>query len=242
MKIGWMGVCAAMMGVCFSAMADEGGFKTTVSAGVNLQDGNSETLQANGGIVSEGERPDLGSVRVGAEGNYGENTVDGNDETTVENAKAFGNAKKTLTEMTFAYLDASALYDDIALIDYRLTVGPGLGLYVMKRAATKLSVEAGPSYLWEKVDGISDDYLAARAAERFDHSFSETAQWWQSVECLAEVEDLDNFLVNAELGAEAALNASMNLRIVLQNRYDNEPAAGLEENDLSLIAGISVKL
>jgi putative salt-induced outer membrane protein YdiY len=216
--------------------------ETTVAVGVTLTDGNSETLQANGSIVAEGEKDGLGSVRFGVEGNYGETTVDDADETTVENAKAFGNAKKTLTEKTFAYFDASALYDDIALVDYRVTVGPGLGVYLVQDDTTTLSVEAGPSYVWEKVDDVDDDYTAIRAAERFEHALSDTAKIWQSVEYLPQADDFDNYLLNAELGAEAAMNASMNLRVVLQDRYDSEPAAGLEGNDLTLIAGISLKL
>jgi hypothetical protein len=36
------------------------------------------------------------------------------------------------------------------------------------------------------------------------------------------------------------MNAHLNLRLVLQDKYDSTPGAGLEENDVALIAGISL--
>jgi putative salt-induced outer membrane protein YdiY len=225
-----------------SALAQEGGLETTVAGGVTLTDGNSETLLANGSVVSEGEDPGLGSIRFGVEGNYGENTVDGEKSTTTENVTAFGNAKKTLSEMTFAYLDARVLHDDIASIKYRATIGPGLGLYLLKDDAASLSVEAGPSYVWEEVDGVTDNYLALRVGERYERALSETSKVWQSLEYLPEVSDFNNYQINAELGMEAALNATLNLRLVLQDRYEGQPAEGNDSNDLTLIGGVSMTL
>jgi len=235
-------VSLALLAAATMSSAEERKFAATVSAGASLTDGNSETLQANAGIVAEGEIEDLGSVRMGVEGNYGETTADDERETTVENVEAFANAKKTLSETTFVYGDTSFLYDDIALINYRATLGPGAGMFLMKNDTTKLSVEAGLSYVWEDVANINDDYAAVRAAERLDHQLNKTARIWQSVEFLPQIDDFANYLINAEVGAEAALNSRLNLRLVLQNRYDSEPGEGLEENDLSLIAGVSIKL
>ena len=59
---------------------------------------------------------------------------------------------------------------------------------------------------------------------------------------MPQAEDFDDYLLNAELGVEAALNSHVNLRTVLQNRYDNTPGEGLEKNDLALITGIGVSL
>ena len=237
-----LSVCMALLVTVSSSSAEKSKFETTVSAGATLTDGNSETLQANAGIIAKGEQENLGSVRMGVEGSYGETTVNDQKETTVENATAFANAKKTLSETTFSYMDTSFLYDNIARIDYRATLGPGAGLFLIKNGATKLSLEAGLSYIWEDVADISDDYAAVRTAERFEHRLSQNATIWQSLEFLPQIDDFKNYLINAEIGAEAALNSRLNLRLVLQNRYDSEPGAGLVENDLSLIAGVSIKL
>jgi putative salt-induced outer membrane protein YdiY len=219
-----------------------GGFKHTMSLGATLTDGNSETLTANASWLSEGEKDQLGSVRLGLEGNYGETTADGVDETTVENAKAFANAKKTLSEKTFVYTDATVTHDEIAAVDYRAILSAGPGAYLMKDDAASLFVEVGPAYVWEEVDGVSDDYLSLRVAQRYDRALSETAKVWQSLEYLPEVDDFDAYLLNAEIGVEAALNARWNIRLVAQSKYNSTPAADLEKNDLSLIAGLSLSL
>jgi putative salt-induced outer membrane protein YdiY len=220
----------------------ENAFKTTLSAGMTLTDGNSETMQANGSLVTEGQKEGLGSVRAGVEANYGQNTVSNQDNTTVNNARGFANVKKTITPRTFGYLDGSIVHDEIADIRYRVTVGPGLGVYLVKNDNTKLSVEAGPSYVWEEVEGVRDDYFAVRFAERFDQVLSATAKLWQSAEYLPKADDFGDYLLSAELGVEAAMTTRLNLRLVLQDRYDSTPGTGLKENDLTLIAGIGVKL
>jgi len=235
-------VACVLLTVSVMGALGEDGFKTSLSAGVGLTDGNSETLQANVGILTEGEREGCGTIRAGAEGNYAENTVANVDNTTVENARAFAELRKTLSDMTFAYVIASVLYDDIARVDYRVTVGPGLGMYLVKNDETSILVEAGVAYVSEDVANVTDDYMALRFAERIDRALRADAKVWQAAEFLPSADDFDDYLINAELGAEAAMSERLSLRTVLQNKYDSLPAAGLEKNDLSLIAGISVKL
>jgi putative salt-induced outer membrane protein YdiY len=218
------------------------GFATTLSAGLTLTDGNSETLAANASLKTEGEKEGLGSVLAGVEANYGESTVDEVESTTVENAKVFANVKKTMSPRTFGYLDASVLYDDVALIDYRATVGPGLGAYLVKNDKRTLTLEAGPSYVWEKVDGASDDYLALRFAERYTCQISKTAKLVQSLEYMPAAEDFDDYLLTGEIGVEAAMTDRLSLKVVLQDKYDSTPAEGAEYNDVSVIAGIGITL
>ncbi len=237
--------CCLIMGTvlgCIPLFSAAGGMKTSITLGGTLTDGNSESRQANVAIVTEGERAALGAIRVGAEANYGESTVDETTETTVENGKLYGEVRKTLSEFSFTYLTGSLLYDDMAAIDYRATVGPGFGLYLVKRDAVSFSVEAGAGYIWEDVGEVEDDYMVCRAAERLDWNISERSKIWQTVEYLPKAEEFDIYLMNAEVGIEAALNGSMSLRVVLKQRYDSEPAAGLEKGDTTLIAGITVKL
>jgi putative salt-induced outer membrane protein YdiY len=253
----WM-MAMMVVGLALAATAEEAaknGFETKFNAGLTMTDGNSETLAVNASLVTEGEKKGLGSVIAGVEANYGESTVktetadaEGNpvvtesDEKTIENAKAYFNVKKTLSPKTFALVDGSVRHDDIALIDYRAALGPGLGVYVVKTDKRELSLEAGPSYVWEKVDGATDDYLALRFAQRYTCQVLPNAKLVQSLEYVPEAEDFDNYLLTAEAGVEAAMSERLGLRMVVQNKYDNTPAAGAERNDLSVIAGLSLTL
>ena len=86
-----------------------------------------------------------------------------------------------------------------------------------------------------------DDYWAVRLAVRHDHVLSKTAKTWESLEYLPRADDWADYLLQAEAGVEAALNARFNLRLVLQDRYDSEPPAGIDENDLTVVASLVSK-
>lgn len=232
-------------GIASAALAQEAApslITNTLNIGFTMTDGNSDTILLNGSIVSFGEKGGLGSYRAGVEGNYGESKVEGENETTIENLYGYGNVKKTLSARTFVSIDASALYDKIAEVDYRLIIGPDLGAYLVKNDRLTLSVETGPVYIAEKLDGISEDYLALRLSERLEFTISPTAKLWQAAEYLPKVDDFDKYLFNAEIGAEAAINSRMKLRVVLQDKYNSTPADGKKCNDLVLISGLSVSL
>ncbi len=225
-------------------------FDKTLTLGATLTDGNSDTMLYNGSLLLEGEKESLGAVKAGVEGNYGRNKVKETDgeatykrrDTTVENVSAFANARKTLSAMTYAYADANYLYDDIAEVDYRVTAGPGLGVYLLKDEQIELATEAGLSYLWEDVADESDDYIALRVAQNLTYRFDENSKVWQSIVYMPEMGEFQNYLITAELGAEAPLNGKVNLRVVLQDKYDSTPGRDVKRNDLTLIAGLGIKL
>lgn len=231
-----------VVGVQNTIAGEEVSSEVSLNAGVTWTEGNSDTLRANAGIEYEGRREALGAIRAGAEGNYGYSRIDGERDRDVDNASAFFNARKTITDRTFASLNSSFLYDGQADIDYRFVVGPNVGTFLIKQDRTELSVEVGPSYLWEKVDDQTDDYFVVRFAQRFDHRLSDTARIWQEAEYLPKSDDFEDYLLNSEVGVSASLTDRTSLRMVVQSRYDSTPSAGKEKHDVTVITGISVTL
>jgi putative salt-induced outer membrane protein YdiY len=230
---------------------DTEGWDASVTVGYTLNSGNTENSLLNVSVVGEHKAGD-NITRLGVEGSYGETEIEeapavegqdptARDETTTQNAKAFANYKRTFGR-AFGYLDASVLHDDIADVDYRAVIGPGAGYFVVSTDIVKLSFETGPSYIMEKVGGVSDDYLAIRFAERVEWKISDTAKTWQQVEYLPRADDFDDYLLTAEVGLEAAVNSSLSLSLVAKDKYDNTPAPGLDENDVTVIAGLIYKL
>ena len=67
------------------------------------------------------------------------------------------------------------------------------------------------------------------------------ARLWQSVELLPQVDKFNNYVVNFEIGVEAAVSKSFSLKTYLDDTYVNIPAAGRKQNDAKLVAGISYK-
>jgi putative salt-induced outer membrane protein YdiY len=133
------------------------------------------------------------------------------------------------------------LRDIIADIDYRLTIGPGAGYYLIKQTNTTLAVEGGFNFEAQKLGGKDQNFATVRLAERFEHKFNNRARFWQNVELLPQVDKFDNCVMNFEIGIEAALSKSFNLKTYLDDTYANRPAVGRQKNDLKLVSGISYK-
>lgn len=213
--------------------AEAAGWDSTVAAGYNLTDGNSSTELLKLSATTE-KKVDKNETRLGAEYSYGES----DSEKTEDTGKATAKYNRLFTERDYAYGAAEALFDKIADIDYRITVGPGLGHYFIKDETKGLSVEAGPSFVTEEVGGETDDYLALRIAERLDWKLTDASKVWESAEYLPDAANFDKYYVNAEVGAEAALNAKLSLRLVAQDKYNSEPAPEKKSNDVSLTSSL----
>ena len=246
------GMTVLLAGVVCSLEAKPAGatpvepWTTSLAVGVNVSRGNTRTMLLNGKVMSEFKK-DQNEVSLGLEGNYGETDVelaDGTVETqaNVENAHGVADYRRLLNTRTYGYLNGDLRNDNIAEIDYRLMVGPGIGQYLIKSDAMNLGVEMGPTYIKEKVAGIDDDTVALRLGEKFDVKLSATSRLWESLEVLPSFEDFSDTLINAEVGAEAAINARLSLRLVFQDKYDSTPGEGLKQNDLVLIGGLTFKL
>ena len=132
-------------------------------------------------------------------------------------------------------------HDNIADVDYRVTLSPLAGYYFIKRTNVFLTGEIGPSVVWEKVAGHDRSYIALRLGQRFEYKFQNGAKIWESLEILPNVSHFDDYLVNAEVGASAPITKSLDIRLVMQDSYDNQPAPGREKNDFKLIAGVGYK-
>lgn len=227
------------------------GWESVASAGITLTRGNSETFLGTVGVNSS-RKWAKDEALLGASAGYGENTTrvpDGTGGTekhhqeTDQYIKGFGQWNHFFSdENLYAGVRVDAANDDIAGIEYRFSVSPLVGYYLIKNARTFLAVEAGPGFVLERLYGQdSDTYVTLRVAERFEHKFSDSAKVWQSAEFLPRLEDFGDYVFNFEIGVSAAISKALDLRVVLQDNYRSEPAAGRLNNDLKLIAGIGYR-
>jgi putative salt-induced outer membrane protein YdiY len=220
-------------------------WETSANAGVTLTRGNSENLLATAGINTQ-RKWSRDEILMGAAAAYGTTTVKqpGPDEenTTDAYAKGFGQFNHLFTQRFYGALRADALNDEIADVHYRFSVAPLAGYYFIKSPNTTLSGDAGPAWVVEKVGSAGPrGYLGVRVGERFEHKFQNGARVWQTADITPEVENWENYVLNAELGVEAPLTKKTSARLVLQDTYDHQPSPGREKNDLKLIAGLAYK-
>jgi putative salt-induced outer membrane protein len=241
-----------MTGICLvavSVLAEEKKapvWDTSAGLGANLSRGNTESTLLDGSIVSE-TKQGQNEARLGIEANYGETeTVQTNGtkkmDSNVQNARAFAEYRRLWSDRDYGYLNGELRNDEIAEIDHRLMVGPGVGRYFVSDEKQKLSGETGVVYIQEKVAGEEDDTMALRLAQRYSVKISDNGKVYESVEYLPSLEGFDDYLLNAEVGVEAMMNSRMGLRLAIQDKYDSTPAPNKKDNDLTLIGGLTVKL
>lgn len=221
-----------------------GAWEKSLAFGFNLTNGNSETLLATmGASIKKETADDLidASVAVG----YGEDSTgktSDQDDVTRNDVRAAAGYRYLLSDRAYVGAGLGFLYDDIADVDYRSTVSPLGGYYLLKDADFRLAVEAGPSYTFEKVGGETDSYFSPRVADRFEWIISCTSKLFQNAELLFDVSDSENYLLNAEVGVEAAISTNLALVLTVRDSYDHLPAAGREKNDVQVISSLKVAL
>ena len=211
-------------------------WQSSISAGLTLTRGNSDTLLVTGGVLTE-KKGKINEWGFGADGAYGVN----NGQKDVDTIHTFGQVNHLFTDNFFGYLRVNALHDGISDLQYRLTIGPGVGYYLLKQTNTTLAFEGGSAVVFERLGSKDNTYATLRLAERFEHKFTDRARIWQSVEILPQVNDFNNYLVNAEFGIESSLSKKLSLQTFVVDNFVNQPAAGRQQNDVKLVSGMKYK-
>jgi uncharacterized protein DUF481 len=218
---------------------------SVASADLTLTRGNSHTFLGAVTINSTRKSPD-NEFLLGGSAGYGNTTTKQTDgsETTTETAnflKGYGQWNHLFGEKLYAGLRFDAVRDNVADIRYRFTVSPLAGYYFIKQTNVFLSGEVGPSYVNQDLGGDTSSYIAARVGERFEYKFKSGARIWETLEWLPQVDKFDNWIANAEVGISAPISKALDVRLVAQDTYNNQPATGRLKNDLKLLAGIGVR-
>jgi putative salt-induced outer membrane protein YdiY len=232
--IGWAQVVRA-------ADAPTTNWNGNVAFGLSLARGNANTFLMNASALAQ-RAWEQNELKFIADGQYGLNNWGQSNQTQSANS-IHGSAdyKRLFTERFYGDLNADGTHDDLAEIRYRLIVGPAAGYYFIKSDTTKVNGEVGPSLIDERLGRDNKSYVTLRLTERAEHSFNKGSKIWEQVDYLPQVDNFNNYLVNSEVGAEAALNTRLSLRIVGKDQFNSMPAAGRKENDITLISALVFK-
>ena len=219
------------------ALTNRPAWESSVGFGFTLTHGNSDTLLATGSIQTR-KKTLTDEISLGADGAYGEN----NSVQNVNTAHGFSQYNHLFSERFFGYLRADAVHDEIANLQYRITLSPGVGYYFLRQTNNSFAGEFGPAMVFQQLGNQGENYVTLRAAERFEHRFTEnSARVWEAVEILPQIDRFDNYIVNAQAGIEAAISKKVSLQISLQDNFVNEPAPGRQQNDLRIVSGLKYR-
>lgn len=163
--------------------------------------------------------------------------------TNVDASEAKADYKHLFTERLYAGLGLGWMRDEIADVQYRVTIEPKIGYFIFKDpTGFSLNLETGPGYIFEEVGDISDDYLAPFIGERLDYVISDTAKIFQHARITFSADSSDNYLVKAGAGIETTVTESLSLITGVELDYDNEPALGRKKDDVRVVTSLNVTL
>ena len=208
----------------------------SAALGATLTRGNSETLLFTVNILAL-RKWDKNEFRTGADAAYGENS----SVKSTEMVHGFAQYNRLVSERAYLLARVDATHDAVADIEYRLNLNLGGGYYIIKNQRTQLGVEAGPGIIHEKQGPNENTYMSLRLAERFEHKLTEKSKIWQSVEFLPQVDDFNNYIINAEIGIDTNIYKQFDLRFFIVDTFDNEPAPGRKQNDLKFVTAVAYK-
>lgn len=219
---------------CTPKLKEPGAWDLSSALGFNFTSGNIDSRLLTASFNAEREiESDIYKFNVtGAEGEQ-------NDETTQRFIRSTARYNRLITERTYFGMGGSFLKDDIAKVDYRGVINPGIGYFLVKSDEVELSFEGGPAYVWQKLTD-KEDFLAARAANDFSWKLSETAKIFQTAEFLLNTEKTDEYIMVGTAGLEAALMSSLALVTSLQDRFNSLPADNRQKNDVMITTALKV--
>lgn len=211
-------------------------WKSSATVGFSMTRGNSDNLLVAGKLQTQWKSR-VNEWLLGADGAYGED----NSEKTRETLHGYGQFNHFFNPRLYDFGRMDGLHDGIKDIRYRFTASTGLGYYLVQRTNTAFAVEAGPSLVTERQGADDQTYAAARLASRYEYKFGSGARIWQGTELISQMDQPDNFIINAELGIETPVAKNLALQVYLQDNYVNLPAPDYKHNDIRLISGLSYK-
>ncbi len=239
--LGALACCVALSGraadATTNAVAVKPKWETTLGIGATVTRGNSQTVAVNAQVTTV-KKWDKNEIDLGASGNYSQDK----GVTSSEQANGYAQYNRLFSERLYGYARAEVLYDAIADIDYRVTLSPGAGYYLIKSTKTSLKGEIGPGWVYEKDTGQSGrDYFTLRLAELFDYRITETSKFYEKAEYLPAVDNWGQYIINGEIGIETALVKGFGTKIYAQDSYNSKPANGRDNNDFKLVAAVTYK-
>jgi len=227
---------AAVVAPAAAISTNQPAWESSISAGLSLTRGNSDTLLTTATFKTR-KKTTENEFAFGMDGSYGENNSVENNETL----HGVGQFNHLFSKRFYGFLNLEGLHDGISDLTYRFTFSPGAGYYFLNATNTTLAVEAGPGLIVQQLGGVDTTYATFRLAERFEHRLDNGARVWEKAEFLPQMNKLQNFLVNAEIGAEASLTKTFSIQVTLQDNFINQPAPGRKDNDVKLISGLVYK-
>lgn len=202
-----------------------------IDAGYSIARGNSrlEDIFLQGELLYE--REDFSNEML-AEYRYAREDGD----TTQDRGNLGNQMNWDVSERTFVWNFSRIGYDRPSSIRVYFQQGLGLGYHFYQEEDLSLIGEAGPAFRYEdRLEGEDVRAPSLRLSEKYRHQITETLQLRQSLSVFPDLEDTGEFLAEARAEFRVRIYENLNMKFILSDRYDSDPAPDTEENDFEAI-------
>jgi putative salt-induced outer membrane protein YdiY len=209
-------------------------WKGHITLGGNLQNGNTDSMNFSAGAQavrrSENDRFLINVLY---------NKTEDNGESTAENT--YGQLKYDyfLSQKWYLYLNIDMLSDEFQDINFRTSVGPGVGYQIWEEEGRALGLEAGLSYTNEDKDqGDDTDWLSARLAVNFLYKLFDRIVFTDQFVIYPNLDDTGEYTLRNEAALITDIGASWAFRLSNIWESDSDPGPDLEKDDFTWILGL----
>ncbi len=211
--------------------------KGEAELGLVMTTGNSATENLNTKLkLTKTSGEWLHEANVGALSSSNEDQTTGEDETTAEKYFINYKADRTLDEHSYLYGITTYEDDRFSGFEYQATAGVGYGYKVIAEEDKTLSVEVGPGYRINSIEGASNENeVTLRVGEKFSWKFSENAELNQY---LTVEGGEDNTISNLGVGIKSMLNGTLSLRVGIDVKHTENPVGDKDDIDTETYATI----
>lgn len=189
------------------------------------------------------------SIRLNFAQLYARGRINGLTRTTADAARGGWAYDRNTHPKLFFNVFNNYEYDSFQNLDLRFTAGGGFGFHAVKREAMQLDLLGGADFNYEKfsIPGVvatpAGSQLTRRYAELyygddFSYKLSGRSSLKQSFRMFDNLNDLGQYRLSFDLGAETKLMKFLSWQVSFSDRFISNPPAGLRRNDLLLSTGV----
>ena len=229
---------AAVSGAQSQSTEPPPAWAATVSAGLSLTSGNSDTSTFSFAydLVILPERRN--SVRSDAL------LLRSKDEDELNADRVSLNIRDQFSLNARAYLvgQTAYLHDRFKEIDYFLAPMACVGYKMIDNPIVTLLLDAGLGVVGERRSEATTNWFCMTATERLDYALTSATTVTQTFSGIWKSSDLSNSLYTVGANISTAITERFDMKIEALDTFRNRTSVGVEKNDLALLAAVVIKL
>lgn len=201
-----------------------------VNLGASLDDGNNQKKAVTGDFEVKARNAKNRWI-TGGEANF----ANDEGEETENDQSIFGEYNRFVSEKWFVGARQDFEVDKIALLDLRSKTGAFAGYQFYEQEDLNLKVRFGPNYIYEDFEnGDTEEDIAMAWGLNYDQTFWDDAfTLFHDHSIDAPFDPIDAFIFESSTGIRVPVAKNLTGTAQVDFDWDNDPAAGVREEDTS---------